>query len=255
MEKHGIRPEDVVEAIGWASSLERIVAFIGDDLIVAYNASFDSAVLKAACEHNTLAVPPFNYLCALKLSKTHLELDSYTLKDVSGALELPDFEHHHAGADADACAGVVLEIAQRRHAGGSIHNLWSGTQASRIALTVPPRERAVSSPSSSMSRWKTKRPLNELPQPNPEADPTRPLFGHVILFTGDLLAMGREEAQRKVADQGARNANDLTNKTTILVMGSTGASIAKRDKAWGQASKGHPIRVISDSEFMAMLSD
>jgi DNA polymerase-3 subunit epsilon len=93
-----------------------------------------------------------------------------------------------------------------------------------------------------------------LPQPNPEADPTGPLSGHVILFTGDLLAMGREEAQRKAADQGARNANALTNKTTILVMGSTGASIPKRNKAWGQASKGHPIRVISDSEFTAMLS-
>ena len=50
---HGIRPEDVVDAAPWSRQLADIVAFTGDDILVAHNAGFDMAVLKRACDTRT----------------------------------------------------------------------------------------------------------------------------------------------------------------------------------------------------------
>ena len=246
--KHKIQPEDVTSAIGWSLSLNAILDFAGEDPLVAYNASFDYGVLKAASAYIGIPLPPLTFFCAQVLSKTHLELASYDLPYVASALELPDFEHHHAGADADACASVVLEIAKRRGM-TSQEMLWARSEEPRLALLG----RTATTETKQPSQWDRKLRLDELPRPEVNADQTNPLFQKVIAFTGDIEGLSRYEAQVHAAANGAINANGITKKTNILVVAAVGASLSKQKKAKLHASTGQQIILISEADFLSMI--
>lgn len=120
---HGIRPRDVVGAPGWGESLLRILSLSEGLPLVAYNAPFDGSVLRKSCEVNGVPTPPVSVFCALKLARAHLDLPHYKLNEVAHALGVPDFAHHEAGADALACASVVLAIAARTRFSGHLQEL------------------------------------------------------------------------------------------------------------------------------------
>lgn len=110
---HHIHPEDVARSPSWPEVAPRLSAFIGNDILVAHNANFDSSVMVAACEATNLRWQVPQMVCTLELARTHLELPSYKLPRVSEELGLPKFTHHEAGADADAAAHVLIALAAR----------------------------------------------------------------------------------------------------------------------------------------------
>lgn len=110
---HGIRPEHVRGAKGWAEQLPDLADFAGDDVLVAHNAGFDMAVLRRACEATETVCPPYRYLCSLQVARKTYTLDSYRLPLVAAAAGLLDFDHHNASADAMACAHIMIDAATR----------------------------------------------------------------------------------------------------------------------------------------------
>ncbi|MGW5108073.1 exonuclease domain-containing protein [Nocardia sp. NPDC004123] len=50
-------------------------------------------------------------------------------------------------------------------------------------------------------------------------DPSHPLYGEIVVFTGDLAAMTRQEAWDAIAACGATPARNVTRRTTRLVIG------------------------------------
>lgn len=104
---HHIRPEDVAQSPSWPEVAPRLIAFIGDDILVAHNASFDSSVMVAACEATNLRWQVPQIVCTLELARTHLELPSYKLPRVSKELGLPKFTHH----EARSCAAVSIRVS------------------------------------------------------------------------------------------------------------------------------------------------
>ena len=111
---HGIRPEDVVAAKGWSEQLGDLVAFAGDDLLVAHNAGFDMAVLRRACEATGDVCPPYRYACSLQVSRKVYELPSHRLPAVAAHAGFGEFAHHDATADAAACAHNMVHAARSR---------------------------------------------------------------------------------------------------------------------------------------------
>lgn len=111
---HGIRPDDVRDAPGWGEVLPEVRTFAGWDTLVAHNAPFDKSVFVSSSEACGQTVGQIDMLCTLKVARRVLTLPSYKLPDVTRALGLPAFDHHDAGADADAAALVAVELA--RHA-------------------------------------------------------------------------------------------------------------------------------------------
>ena len=111
---HGIRPEDVVAAKTWSEQLGDLVAFAGDDLLVAHNAGFDMAVLRRACEATGDVCPPYRYACSLQVSRKVYELPSHRLPAVAAHAGFGDFAHHDATADAAACAHIMVHAARTR---------------------------------------------------------------------------------------------------------------------------------------------
>ena len=58
------------------------------------------------------------------------------------------------------------------------------------------------------------------PQPPPGVPANRLSFdGHTVVFTGKLSSLSRKEAQALVLELGGSTAEDVTSRTTILVIG------------------------------------
>ncbi|MBX3194686.1 MAG: 3'-5' exonuclease [Schumannella sp.] len=139
---HGIRPEMVADAPGWVEQLEELVAYAGDDLLVAHNAGFDMGVLKSACAATFVEVPEYHYVCSLQVARKTYHLDSYRLPVVAMAAGFEDFPHHDAVADAEACAAIMIHAADRL---GAIDLPELATLAGvRVGATVPPAAAAAS---------------------------------------------------------------------------------------------------------------
>ena len=111
---HGISAERVSSAPDWRDTLERLVAFAGDDVLVAHNAPFDLGVLVAATRASGLPVPALRYFCTLRLARRSYALPSYSLPSAARAAGHELRRHHDALADAEACAAIVVDVAHAR---------------------------------------------------------------------------------------------------------------------------------------------
>jgi DNA polymerase-3 subunit epsilon len=110
---HGIHPQDVVDAPTWAEALEQMLGFIGSDDLIAHNAGFDMGVLKASAALIEYELPDLRYGCSLIMARKTYNLDSYRLNQVAYAIGHEEFDHHDALADSDACARIVIHMADR----------------------------------------------------------------------------------------------------------------------------------------------
>jgi DNA polymerase-3 subunit epsilon len=232
---------------------------MGDDHLVAYNATLDASVMRKASEHLSVPLPSREFYCALKLAQQHLELPRHKLPDVVSALSLPPFKHHDAAADAHTCAEVVLAIAARKGLTETRH-IW-GQPTSAIGDLYPLRN-AARQPGAA---GRTNIRKDELPQPNAAADINHPLFGAVFCFTGDLETYTRVEAMARVAERGASCGNTVTKKTTHVVIGESTANksldramlsgTSKARKAALYQEAGQEIAVICERDFLTLLGD
>lgn len=133
---HGITPELVAGAAGWAEQLADLVEYAQDDILVAHNAGFDMGVIKAACRATGVAVPEYRYMCSLQLARRTYHLESYRLPVVATAAGFEDFAHHDAVADSEACAAIMLHAADRY---GAVDLPELATMAGiRVCVLQPP---------------------------------------------------------------------------------------------------------------------
>lgn len=114
---HGITPADVRDAPSWGEVCGEVLEFVGDDVLVPHNASFDMSALRAvsALEGAVLG-PGLRYMCSLVLSRRALALRSHSLPLVAAELGVPVLHHHDAGEDARVVALVVAALAGRVNA-------------------------------------------------------------------------------------------------------------------------------------------
>lgn len=259
---HGIRAQDVVAARNWEESLERIFRFAAGGHFVAYNAKFDASVMKAASGAAGVVLPRHDFYCALELAQGHLDLPRHRLNDVADHLDLPPFQHHEAGADAVACASVVLAIARMRQL-ESVADMWTApVGAKRVKRSASTQARTPVGGQINCTTDRNLR-LSDLPQPNASADPKHPFFGQTFCFTGDLESCSRLDAMAAVADRGAVNRQGVTKKTTYIVIGrsdSTHSATAgdlgasgKESKALDYMALGQQITVLGEREFLQLL--
>ena len=75
---------------------------------------------------------------------------------------------------------------------------------------------------------------------------THPFYSKIIVLTGTLTSMGREEAKNHLVTLGARVSSSVSSKTDYLVAGIEAGS--KRDKAMALG-----IKVLSEDEFLSLL--
>jgi DNA polymerase-3 subunit epsilon len=113
---HGITPSMIESAPAYADVLDQMLAFIGQDTLIAHNASFDMGVLSASALALGRELPAVSYSCSLKIARKTYNLDSYRLNQVAYAIGHEEFDHHNALADSDACSRIVIHAADRHGA-------------------------------------------------------------------------------------------------------------------------------------------
>ncbi len=123
---HGITPEMVLHAPGWAEQLPALREFIGDDIAVAHNAGFDMGVIRTACAETVTPTPKLRYLCSVQVSRKTYDIASHRLPLAAAAAGFGEFSHHEALADAEACAAIIIDAA-RRHGAADLPALAKAT--------------------------------------------------------------------------------------------------------------------------------
>lgn len=113
----GITDDLLVGAPKIEEALPKFLEFVGDRVVVAHNAKFDTGFIRAECERQGL---PYDLTAAdtLVLAQQLMpELNRFKLDTVARALCLPDFNHHRAADDANICGlifGRFLKKLQER---------------------------------------------------------------------------------------------------------------------------------------------
>lgn len=109
---HGLGHEDTDDAPVFPFVWKRIEPLIEGLPLVAHNSRFDQGCLKAVFRCYQMDYPDYVFLDTLAASRKHFgcRLPNHQLHTVSEACGYVLENHHHALADAEACAHIAMKI-------------------------------------------------------------------------------------------------------------------------------------------------
>ena len=112
MRVHGLCAEDTEDAPVFPYVWEKIEPLIEGLPLVAHNARFDEGCLKAVFQVYQMDYPDYEFHDTLWASRRHFgySLPNHRLPTVSAACGYDLTSHHHALADAEACAAIAMRI-------------------------------------------------------------------------------------------------------------------------------------------------
>jgi len=124
---HGIRPKDVQDAPIFPEFYQAIQDKIKGKTLVAHNLPFDGYALKDNLSRYGIPSVENNLLCSLQLAKKVLPKQArYSLDILSNQFGVVLDNHHHALADAEACARIFLHLTKRNEI-SSFEDLYEKT--------------------------------------------------------------------------------------------------------------------------------
>lgn len=109
---HGLDKSDTDDAPLFPEVWERIAPLIEGLPLVAHNSPFDKGCLIAAHQHYGMPYPDYPFFCTLKASRRTFgtSLPNHQLHTVAERCGYSLDNHHHALADAIACAHIAMAI-------------------------------------------------------------------------------------------------------------------------------------------------
>ena len=227
---HGIGPDHVSGAPRFDELLDRLFPLLSRHHLVQHS-DFDKRAVNAACRSCGMDPPDFLWTDSVTVARRAWpELrgnGGHGLGNLKKVLDLA-FHHHDAGEDARAAALVVLHAEARL-------NLTFDELIKPVRKHYP----------AAITR---------------EGDPAGALSGSVVVFTG-ALSMSRDEAAAMAARVGMNVKSTVTNKTTHLVVGDQDLTVlaglaksSKHRRAEEMQNAGHPVQVIGETEFKAIVN-
>lgn len=107
---HGLTRRDTDRQPQFPEVWTRIAPRIEGLPLVAHNRPFDESCLKAVFAEYGMEYPGYQFYCTLAASRRKLTLRCHQLHVVAAACGFDLANHHHALADAEACAAIALKI-------------------------------------------------------------------------------------------------------------------------------------------------
>ncbi|MCR4943289.1 MAG: 3'-5' exoribonuclease [Clostridium sp.] len=250
---HNILPEDVINERTFDEIWPEIKEYFEGELVVSHNASFDFSVLRSLLDTYNIEYPFLKYACTVILSQNHIEdVKNHKLNTMAEYVG-HEFNHHHAGEDAVACAKIMIYICEKLGINDYVSlNLKGG-------LTLGEIYEKGYTPCSSLIKRKnviTKKEALKEVSLDLESNYFR---DKVLVFTGPLESMKRYEASEIVYRLGGSVGSSVTKKTQVLVTGIKNRErmdlkykSTKLRKAERLISEGQEIEIISEEEFLRL---
>lgn len=108
---HGLTYDDTVESDPFPEVWRRLSPSIEGLPLVAHNSPFDEGCLRRVFECYGMPYPDYEFHCTCRSSRRAFpELPNHRLETVAARVGFDLREHHHALADAEACAEIAKRI-------------------------------------------------------------------------------------------------------------------------------------------------
>lgn len=272
---HGITAQDVANSPRFAEVLPEVIAEIGSQPVVAHNAQFDMTAFLRACSASDITPPPWIFGCSLALARAaKLGIENHRLPTVARHFGFEMTKHHDAGADAQACAEIIIGLAKAcDFTGGFVDffdNRGFATGELRTDRVYPVLKKPGQPAPSSVSEAKEAAPENTnkntrnapwakvatpdvAPEANENADPTDMFFEQNITLTGDFEPFDKGMLWTRLAERGATIGKNVTKKTTMLVIGPWASVTSKQKRAEELRDKGQDIIFLTADELFTEL--
>ena len=249
---HHIDPECTADSPSFAEVWPEVQPYLEGRLVVAHNTAFDMYALRDALYESALPFPTFTHVCSCRLSqKLFPGLYNYRLPTVCQKIGFPMNLHHRAGVDAEASARVFMACVELSGAEtlGELQNHYyfhSGYFGDGAFVPQCAKKNACIKQS-------------EIIGDPSKIDEGNYFYDKHVCFTGKCSWGTRNELFQWVADIGGHPDKDVTKQTQVLVVGQqdyrqvgeSGMS-SKQRKAIDLLSKGQPIEILSESDFLDM---
>ena len=254
---HGIRPAMVGNEPEFDQVWEKIKHYFNENLVIAHNASFDISVLRKTAELYDIELPSFEYICTMKLAKNFYKgIENAKLNTVNDFLGY-EFKHHDALYDALACSNILLNISEELRC-KDINEI-----SKLIGVTIGTVDR--NGYKSSSTKGTILETSNRICYHKNENKFERlgcyAFKNEVVVFTGKLNSMSRDEAMSLVKRLGGTAGSSVTEKTTVLVTNMKDIKDLRREemsnklkKATDLKAKGRNIRFLNEEEFFLIIN-
>jgi DNA polymerase-3 subunit epsilon len=252
---HGIRPEHVINEPEFDEIWQEIKPFLEQKVLIAHNASYDFSVLQKTLETYQLAIPSFDYLCSMLISKkVWVGLPEYGLKPLCLRNNI-EFTHHRAGNDTEATAKLALKAFQT--AGVSSMNEFKEKFNLQFGKIFDKRVISSKSVRNKSNVKNVKLFEGDATKNNPGSI----FYGKTVVFTGTLSSMVRGKAKQIIADIGRNVKNKCTHGTDFLIVGQQDNKVVGEDglseshlKAIELIENGSNVEILSEEDFYAIIS-
>lgn len=108
---HGIQAHDTANAPIFPVVWQEVAKRIGGLALIAHNKAFDEKCLKAVFRTYQMDYPDYPFYCTLQTARRQLKnLPNHKLPTVAAYCGYDFSNHHHALADAEACARIALAL-------------------------------------------------------------------------------------------------------------------------------------------------
>lgn len=251
-EIHGITEEDVVNAPTFDVFYEGVKDKLENQLLVAHFLPFDGYVLRDSLDRYQLTPVEKRLMCSYQLAKKLLpDLSSHTLKSMCRHFRIGLDQHHHALADARACADLFVHLTEL----GNIED--EKTLLAKTGIRVG--KLTPSSFRTSRIGKKTGKMLDlHNIQADRDADEGHVFYGKKMVFTGKLEGFSRKQAAEMVAAKGGQSINSISADTDFIILGGSKTSLTGRKSsklvlAERLINAGYRMKIISEEEFLKLL--
>ena len=237
----GITNEMLSDAPDIVPALQKYLFFLGDDILLGHNVSFDINFLYDYSEMLFSRPLSNNFVDTMRISRRlH-----------------PDF-HNHKLATHSYAYGIDYTDAPRSLSDCHITLKCYDALRNDALMKYGTFESFINSCKTSYKKLRSA----DITASTENIDTENPLYGNVFVFTGILEKMSRNEAMQIVVDHGGINADSVTRKTNYLILGNNDycplikdGKSNKQKKAESLKSKGQNIEIIPENVFYDMLEE
>lgn len=228
---HGIDESTVINAPVLPQVSQQLYGFLDNSIAVCHT-HFDRVAIQQALERYHIRNPTCVWLDSAHVARRtwkEFAWGGYGLQNVCATIGYK-FKHHDALEDAKAAGHILLAAI-------ACSGLGIEEWIKRVKQPIDPEKASYGT---AIMR---------------DGNPDGSLFGEVLVFTGEL-EIPRREAADIAAKIGCKVESGVTKKTTLLVVGDQDIKrlaghnkSSKHRKAEALIAKGHPIRIIRESDF------